>query len=81
MITLPFAHTCGVFTPFDLHLTSIATIKTTVGVGITVEPLNNGHIGSRNLVLCWEVVPILGACFLSVVQSLEVVRISEVEKY
>ena len=25
---------------------------------IAVEPLNNGHTGGRNLVLCMEVVPI-----------------------
>ena len=25
----------------------------------TVEPLNNGYIGGKNLVLCWEVVPFL----------------------
>ena len=26
---------------------------------LTVGPLNNGHIGSRDLVLCWEVIRIL----------------------
>ena len=25
----------------------------------TVEPLKKGHIGGRDLVLCWEVIPIL----------------------
>ena len=39
----------------DLYYGTYTTISVVL-VKYTLEPLNNRHIGSRNLVLCWKVV-------------------------
>ena len=56
--TLSFASTVEPPIPITLPLVHVRRIIMGVALS-TVEPLNNGHIGGRTLVLFREVVPIV----------------------